>query len=399
MTPDVDLEVRDRKVSALELKLRKMRQEVEESSAKSSALISASQEEFQKQLNDLSNERHKLQQGIVYLSVLETRIIIYFQTECESLQLKLSELETNPASPPASEVKVASLGARKKQRSKKDKNSAFEDAEKKDTDSTGAALQAQIVALAAQRDALEVENANLKTASRNLEVKLAESVAEGQSLQQRVHLLMTELQAETGPNNDLANLQTILCEKEKELADLSNELLKVQSEKSEITQRLEEADNELFKLRAKCRDTDYLLNSKEEKIQELQSRLQDQQSPVEPPVVSVTDVPVQAVRVSSLGAKKKPQQRKGKAGRSTADAPQEIEQPVNDDKTKNEALIASLNQEIVALKQKLEVSDAEKHTLNQRVQLLMTEIQCSDGMLESSICLEFTDNTSFSCSL
>lgn len=59
----LDLDGSEKKISALEVKLVKMRQEIEDSSAKSAALLSTSQEEFQKQLNDVLNERLKLQQG------------------------------------------------------------------------------------------------------------------------------------------------------------------------------------------------------------------------------------------------------------------------------------------------------------------------------------------------
>lgn len=179
-------------------------------------------------------------------------------------------------------------------------------------------------------------------------------------------------------NNDLANLQTMLSEKEKEIANLSNELLKIQSDKSEVTQRLQEADNELFKLRVKCKDSDYLLSTKQQLIQELQSRLETPVAPVQEPEISV-----QNVKVSSLGAKKKPQQRKGKAGRSVAEAPQEAQTQSAtqhaEEKAKVEALATSLNEEIALLKQKLDDSEAEKHTLKQRVQLLMLEIQSNEG--------------------
>lgn len=103
--------------------------------------------------------------------------------------MKLAELEANTLTPPPSDVKVASLGAKKKQRARKEKNPEPVEAENKD-DAT-AALQAQVDALTAQRNSLEAENVNLKSASQELEEKLA-------TAQQRVQLLMTELQAETG---------------------------------------------------------------------------------------------------------------------------------------------------------------------------------------------------------
>ena len=180
-------------------------------------------------------------------------------------------------------------------------------------------------------------------------------------------------------NNDLANLQTVLGEKEKEIANLSNELLKIQSEKSEVAQRLQEADNELFKLRAKCKDSDYLLSTKEELIRELQSRLE---TPVAP-AVTEPEIAVQNVKVSSLGARKKPQQRKGK-GKAPQEALAESASKQDEAKSKDDALETSLSEEIALLKQKLGDSEAEKRTLNQRVQLLMLEIQSNEGNAEKS---------------
>ena len=113
----------------------------------------------------------------------------FFFIECDTLQTKLAELEMKTSAPPPSDVKVASLGAKKKQRAKKEKNA--EPAEDESKDAATSALQAQVDVLIAQRDSLEAENANLKTASQELEEKLA-------TAHQRVQLLMTELQADTG---------------------------------------------------------------------------------------------------------------------------------------------------------------------------------------------------------
>lgn len=64
--------------------------------------------------------------------------------------------------------------------------------------------------------------------------------------------------------------------KEKECAELSSQMHKMHSEKEELSLHLEEANRELFKLRAAGRDTEYLMKVKEERIQDLQSKLDSQ---------------------------------------------------------------------------------------------------------------------------
>ena len=76
--------------------------------------------------------------------------------------------------------------------------------------------------------------------------------------------------------NDVANMQIMLEMKEKECAELSSQMHKMHSEKEELSFHLEEANRELFKLRAAGRDVEYLMKVKEERIQELQSKLDSQ---------------------------------------------------------------------------------------------------------------------------
>lgn len=199
-------------------------------------------------------------------------------------------------------------------------------------------------------------------------------------------------------NNDLANLQKLLEEKEAESAKLTAEIDSIQAEKGEMVQRLEKADEELFKLRAKCRDSDYTLNSKEETIRELQLRLTAQPSET-PAAVEVIDPPT-PVKVSSLGATKKSRSR-GKGGRpaheSKAPAAEEATSTSN-----TESLVAPLNTKIAALEQEiialneqaarvgvledkitslqeqLASNEQEKRTLQKRVDLLLSELESSD---------------------
>lgn len=76
--------------------------------------------------------------------------------------------------------------------------------------------------------------------------------------------------------NDVANMQIMLEMKEKECAELSSQMHKMHSEKEELSLHLEEANRELFKLRVAGRDAEYLMKVKEERIQELQSKLDSQ---------------------------------------------------------------------------------------------------------------------------
>ena len=178
----------------------------------------------------------------------------YFITECQDLQAKLS------ASTP--EVKVATLGANKKPRAKKGKASGEEDS----------ALTQQIALLTSQRQSFEEENAKLKSDLNQLAQQLEEGRADRHTLQQRIELLVAELSASTtaaSSNNDLANLQTLLQEKEAECSALSAQLSDVQSQQQEW-------ETELFNLRAKCRDAEYLLSGKEDALRALQLRLDAQ---------------------------------------------------------------------------------------------------------------------------
>lgn len=67
-------------------------------------------------------------------------------------------------------------------------------------------------------------------------------------------------------------------EKESECLELQCKIGEVQAEKDDISQRSSELEAELFKLRAKCRDADYILSTREATIQDLEERLQCQDS-------------------------------------------------------------------------------------------------------------------------
>lgn len=201
-------------------------------------------------------------------------------------------------------------------------------------------------------------------------------------------------------NNDVANLQMLLQEKEAEYATLSTKVQSLQteaefleSEKREMAERLEKADGELFQLRTQYRDAEYTVNTKEETIRELQARL----ASVETPVVQEADVPA-PVKVSSLGAAKK--SRRSKGGRaanepkspSTEVTPSASESEIATLNAKINALeeeIVSLNQQtarlailenqITAFEEQLAVSEQDKRTLQKRVDLLLSELDTTEN--------------------
>lgn len=100
--------------------------------------------------------------------------ILFFVAECQELQAKLNN--------PTPTVKVASLGATKKPKSKRGKSSEDDDS-----------VQNQMALLTTQRDALEEENVNLKSSIHRLEEMIDEKDLDRRTLQQRVELLMSEL--------------------------------------------------------------------------------------------------------------------------------------------------------------------------------------------------------------
>lgn len=223
-------------------------------------------------------------------------------------------------------------------------------------------------------------------------------------------------------NNDVANLQMLLQEKEAEYATLSTKVQSLQteaefleSEKREMAERLEKADGELFQLRTQYRDAEYTVNTKEETIRELQARL----ASVETPVVQEADVPA-PVKVSSLGAAKK--SRRSKGGRaanepkspSTEVTPRTSESEIATLNAKINALeeeIVSLNQQtarlailenqITAFEEQLAVSEQDKRTLQKRVDLLLSELDTTEnkGTIAFSIRSFFQINSfsHFSC--
>jgi potassium efflux system protein len=200
-------------------------------------------------------------------------------------------------------------------------------------------------------------------------------------------------------NNDFANLQMLLQEREAEYANLSAEMGSLQAEKEEMTQQLAKADGELFQLRTRCRDVEYNLNTKEEAIRELQLRLTSQ--PTETPAAQEADVPA-PVKVSSLGAAKKSRSKGGKGGRAANESKTSVvdETPsaaisesqiaaLNTKITSLENEIASLNQQtarlavlegqIATLEEQLGVSEQEKRTLQKRVDLLLSELDTTEN--------------------
>lgn len=72
-------------------------------------------------------------------------------------------------------------------------------------------------------------------------------------------------------SKDLANLQTLLQEKEAECAALAAQLSDAQTQQ-------EGWEAELFNQRAKVRDAEYVINSKEEALRALQLRMDNQTS-------------------------------------------------------------------------------------------------------------------------
>ncbi|XP_057380213.1 golgin subfamily B member 1-like [Daphnia carinata] len=395
-----DLETRDGTINSLEAKLSRLNHDLEEINSQITSMVPYTLvEDLQQQINQLANERDIL------------------KSDCEALQTKLNEgmaaavVASAPEVSDVPEVKVSSLGAKKKprgRRSKGDNQPAADESKSEDT--SLAVLESQITLLTAQRDTLEGENVTLKTSILNLENKLDEADTERRTLQQRVELLMAELSAETSGynNNDVANLQMLLQEKEVEYATLSTKVQSLQaeaesleSEKREMAERLEKADGELFQLRTKYRDAEYTVNAKEETIRELQARLASQ--PVETPIVQEADVPA-PVKVSSLGAAKK--SRRSKGGRaanepkipSTEVTPNASESEIATLNAKISSLeeeIASLNEqtarlailenEITILQEQLAVSEQEKRTLQKRVDLLLSELDTNEskGELEN----------------
>lgn len=223
-------------------------------------------------------------------------------------------------------------------------------------------------------------------------------------------------------NNDVANLQMLLQEKEAEYATLSTKVQSLQteaefleSEKREMAERLEKADGELFQLRTQYRDAEYTVNTKEETIRELQARL----ASVETPVIQEADVPA-PVKVSSLGAAKK--SRRSKGGRaanepkspSTEVTPSASESEIATLNAKINALeeeIVSLNQQtarlailedqITTFEEQLAVSEQDKRTLQKRVDLLLSELDTTEnkGTIAFSIRSFFQINSfsHFSC--
>jgi len=96
-----------------------------------------------------------------------------------------------------------------------------------------------------------------------VEEQLASAQSEKRTLQQRIELLLTELDSERTESNDAANVQTLLTAKEVECTQLM-------AEKEELRQQLDGIERELFDLRAQNRDAQYKLQSRDEVVSQLE---------------------------------------------------------------------------------------------------------------------------------
>ena len=329
---------------------------------------------------------------------------MYFslKIECEDLKKRLSESLTATPAAASPEVKVSTLGSKKKPKAKRGKAEQSTNDEVKTEDTS--AFESQIALLTTQRDALEGDNATLKSSIATLEEKLVETDTERRTLQQRVELLMAELSSEANSynnSNDLANLQMLVQEKEAAYTSLAGQLDVLHAENGEIVQQLQKAEKEVFELKAKCRDIEYTVQNKEETIRELQQRLSVQSE--QPPTVEPLPVeaPQPAVKISNIGAGKKSRSR-GRGGRTATEVKPSTGQEDSSSAQSQEQIstlnskIAVLEQEIVSLNEKnarltvvenqlmvleerLAENEEEKRTLQKRIDLLLSELDSNDG--------------------
>ena len=126
--------------------------------------------------------------------------------ECESLR---SEKQVSNVP----EIKVATLGANKKSKSKRGKAAAAQNNESTSQDSS----DSQLVLLSEQLNMLEKENSALKSSCsglegniKRLEDELLQTNTDKNTLQQRVEVLMMELNSETTGIHTLSQLNSII---------------------------------------------------------------------------------------------------------------------------------------------------------------------------------------------
>ena len=179
------------------------------------------------QLQTNQAETFKLQaklRDIEYILKGKEEALIDLQNQLESLQ-QSSQLAAS-----SNTVKVSSLGSTSPKKSKRGKSRQQED-----------------------------PTARLAL----VEEQLAVVESEKRTLQQRVELLLSELDSDRNQSNDMANIQSILSAKEAECCQLA-------AEKEELRQQLDGAERQLFDLRAKNRDVEYKLEGREESVRQLE---------------------------------------------------------------------------------------------------------------------------------
>lgn len=120
-----------------------------------------------------------------------TLILMFWTVECESLQ---SKNEVNNTS----EIKIATLGTNKKSKAKRGKAAAQnnESASQDSLDSQLLLLTEQLRALEKENDALKSSYSGLEGNIKRLEDELLQNKTEKNTLQQRVDLLIMELNSE-----------------------------------------------------------------------------------------------------------------------------------------------------------------------------------------------------------
>lgn len=186
----------------------------------------------------------------------------------------------------------------------------------------------------------------------------------------------------------------LLQEKEGAYTALTAEVESIQAEKGEMVEKLEAMGKELFELRTKCRDIEYTMNSKEETILELQKRLATQ---AESSAIEVSPPPT--IKVSSIGASKKPRSR-GKGGRASNEpkpASPEVESSVSSSEisslnskilvleqanaslSEQVARLAVLESELTSLQEQFDSCEQDKRTLQKRVDLLLSELDSNEN--------------------
>lgn len=178
----IDLELRDKSIKKLESKLDKVNQELQqEREAVKSSDPQINVEDLERQIKDLTNEKQQLHLG-KYIVVLQQSLYIYIFmyksfSEYQELKAKLNTAAT-VVQP---EVKVATLGASKKAKTKRGKGNGEDD------------LAQQLALLTSQKNVFEEENRALKGNLEQLEKQVEQGEADQRTLQQRIQLLTDEL--------------------------------------------------------------------------------------------------------------------------------------------------------------------------------------------------------------